>query len=206
MIEALKILFPKRCVLCTGDISQDMLCISCESLCHPFLGTTADPSALFYYEHAIRDLIIKAKYGRSIVHAMALNSLIDKSLNDKLKTIEAFAPEAIVSVPTHWIKKSWRGLDLPAMFASKLASRLGIKSLGLLERKRLGRAQSGIKNRLERLGRMRGLFLLKKNTPKIKRLLLVDDITTSGATFDELKRILQSSSREIRCLAIAKTP
>src|SRR6185437_15495036 len=105
------------------------------------------PGALFYYEHAIRDLIIKAKYGRSIVHAMALNRLIDKMLNNKLKAIEAFSPEAIVSVPTHWLKKSWRGLDQPAMFANKLASRLQIKSLVLLKRKHLGRAQSGIKNR-----------------------------------------------------------
>lgn len=205
-MTVLDILFPKRCALCEVDVREIGLCACCESLCHHFSGGFIKHDALFYYELAIRELIIKAKYQRSIVHARVLRQLIDKALNDNMKAISAIAPDAITFVPTHWLKRSWRGLDLSSMFADRLSRRLNVPAITILKRQKLGSAQSSIKSRPERRGKTKGLFEISDYSLPIGRLLLVDDITTTGATFDESEKMLHAICRDVRCLAIAKTP
>lgn len=200
----LDLFFPKRCPLCDADLAQGFLCNICLAQCQP-LANHSKAEALFVYDLALRDLILQAKYGHSLRHYEALGHVIDKALAQKIAALDQFSPQAISYVPTHWAKRVWRGLDLPSMFAEKIALRLKVPLLHALKRARLGHTQSNIEKKSMRLEAVSGLFKLNTDR-KAQRLLVVDDITTTGATFDEAKKILHSMSRKVQCLAIAKTP
>jgi len=203
--SVLGIFFPQRCPLCDRDIFADILCQSCAAQCQK-ISPSKNHNALFVYDSRIRDLILKAKYGHSIIHYQALSQLIDQALEDKLQAIKDLAPDALTYVPTHWAKRALRGLDLTSMFANKVAKRLNIPLLHALKRTKLGHTQSNIKRRVERLESVEALFKLKPRIKKVSHLIIVDDITTTGATFYEAKKMLHSISQKITCLAIAKTP
>lgn len=200
----IELFFPQRCPLCAADISSQTLCAFCLVQCQP-LPNYLIADALFFYDLSIRTLILEAKYGHSFTHYQALARLIDEALAQTIGVLDDFAPQAISYVPTHWSKRVWRGLDLPSMFAAKIAKRLNVPLLCALRRVRLGQTQSTIKNRKERRQAVHGLFKLISHAP-VEKILVVDDITTTGATLEEAKKILSSISKRVRCLAIAKTP
>jgi competence protein ComFC len=203
--SVLGIFFPKRCPLCDIDIFEDVLCKFCAAQCQQ-VAFNKDHQALFVYDSSMRDLILKAKYGHSLIHYQALSQLIDQALEKKLDAIKDLAPDSLTYVPTHWAKRALRGLDLTSMFANKVAYKLKIPLLHALKRTKLGHTQSNLKRRVERLESVEALFKLKPHIKQVSHLIIVDDITTTGATFKEAKKMLHGMSKKITCLAIAKTP
>lgn len=200
----MELCFPRRCPLCAVDTASETLCTFCLAQCQP-LPNYGIADALFFYHLSLRALLLKTKYGHSFTHFQVLGRLIDDALAQKIGALDDFAPQAISFVPTYWPKRLWRGLDLPSMFAAKIAKRLNVPLLSTLKRTKLGQTQSNIADRNERRQAVQGLFKLIWHAP-IEKILVVDDITTTGATFEEAKKVLKGISRNVQCLAIAKTP
>lgn len=200
----LNIILPKRCPLCERDLSSN-LCIYCQALCNR-LPKTKNQEALFYYEFALRSLILKIKYGRSIAHMKSLSWLIDDALEETPMVLKEFCADAVTFVPTHWQKRCYRGFDLPSFFAQKIAQKLNVPVINTLKRQKLGTTQASIKSRLDREKSVQELFMVKTKNNNYNRLILVDDIITTGATADQTKKLLLNHSRAVKFFAIAKTP
>jgi predicted amidophosphoribosyltransferase len=211
--KLIKILFTPRCVLCGGDLIDGALCKFCAALCnayppHSFNTQKSEYGALFYYEFSIRNLIKQAKFFRGISQSQALIVLINEALDrstvvDKLREFKA---DAVTYVPSQELKRIMRGIDLPSMFASLLAQRLRVPVRSLLKKKRWSQSLSLVTNRVERQKAVDGTLSLLDENCTFERLVIVDDIYTTGATFDESRKVLKSSCKECRCLAIARTP
>jgi predicted amidophosphoribosyltransferase len=165
------------------------------------------PQALFFYELAIKELIKGAKFGGRLTSALALRQLLKEALraDGVLAALKAFAPTHVSYIPTHWLRRSIRGLDLPSFLAKSLAKELGCPLIHCLRKSKFSDQQSKITKRAERLLKARGIFSLRKHVA-CERLLLLDDIVTTGATLAEAKRVLSTSCRQIGLLALAETP
>jgi ComF family protein len=99
--------------------------------------------------------------------------------------------EAVTSVPTHWLRRLDRKFHAAEVLAGHLSKRLERPQVPLLRRIRAGRHQLGL-SYTQRAANVRGAFALAPGFELRKaRLLLVDDVRTTGATLDECAKLLR---------------
>ena len=102
--------------------------------------------------------------------------------------------EAVVPVPTHWRRRLLRRSDYPAgVLARAVAADMDLPLVQMLRRVHLRAHQIGLPY-TERFVNVRGAFAVRPGIRLHKaRLLLVDDVRTSGATLDECARVLRKA-------------
>jgi predicted amidophosphoribosyltransferase len=111
--------------------------------------------------------------------------------------------EAIVHVPMHWQRRLLRGHDHAEQLAALLAKRLELPSIGALRRTRSVSPQVHLP-RTRRIENVRGSMALARGQDLSGlSILLVDDVTTTGATADEAARVCLSGGAEEVILAVA---
>ncbi|HUF79325.1 MAG TPA: ComF family protein [Thermoanaerobaculia bacterium] len=122
----------------------------------------------------------------------------------------------VVPVPLHWRRRWLRGYNQAERIAHPLARLLGVPSAELLRRRRATRPQTDLA-REERLTNPRGAFVLRSGrwSPEVAlarrrlgggRVLLIDDVVTTGATLRAAAEALrQAGAGEVVALAAART-
>jgi ComF family protein len=122
--------------------------------------------------------------------------------------------DLVVPVPLHWRRRWRRGYNQAERIARPLARLLGAPCAELLRRRRATRPQTGLA-RGERLANPRGAFTLRAGPMGRRRcrrleggrVLLVDDVVTTGATLRAAAEVLRrAGTREVVALAAARTP
>jgi competence protein ComFC len=201
-------LFPRRCLLCDDDIKQEAICVACESFC--YLSSMKFNShkypAIFLFEMSIKELIKGAKFNKNIAYLYILENLLDKIDENFWEEIRQFSPEIITFVPNHWLHRILRSIEIPAFFASYISRKLKIPFLSTLKKNRFLNRQAVQDSKKARKQAIKGVFTLNQGLGSFSRILLVDDIVTTGATFNEANRVLGKKCGYIRSLALAKTP
>ena len=141
------------------------------------------------YAGPLRELIHHYKYGGK-VHLK--DDLVTLLLERTGFVAEGRCYDALVHVPIHQSKVAAREFDQSRVLARELARRTAIPHLAeTLERIRATPAQVGLRQ-VERRRNVRGAFRVSQpEAIENKRLLLVDDVMTSGATVNECTRVLQ---------------
>ena len=132
------------------------------------------------YEGSLRSLIHLFKYSGMKPLARPLAAYLERAI----PVDEHF--DAIVAVPLHWRKRWSRGFNQAELLARHVAKHRGIPVLNALRRKRATATQAGLAN----AGRRRnvaGAFVVRAGTkpdPRLagKKILLIDDVMTTGAT------------------------
>jgi predicted amidophosphoribosyltransferase len=204
------IFLPRRCLLCASG--SELLCAACGSTCTKsplgkFVFDANYHGAIFSYELTLRDLIKNAKFNNNYPQARLILELLRHELKDNLifKRVKLFGPSVVTFVPTFWLKRSVRGIDLSAAGAKIIADYLGVPLVPLLKKAAHKPPQSSISNKHDRQKAVQNLFALT-TVNYYDKILLIDDITTTGSTFLECKKTLKPISNNIICLALAKTP
>ena len=149
------------------------------------------------------EVIHNFKYGKS----RAAHELIFSILQDNICSFEHV--DCIVPVPQHFRRYILRGYNQSVVIA-KMVSKIVRRpvSLRALAKRRATPSQVGktLKDRNENL---KGAFARPRFLPQSvagKKVLLVDDVITSGSTIDECSRILRKAgARRIDVLTLAKT-
>lgn len=101
--------------------------------------------------------------------------------------------EAIVAVPTHWKHRLGRPFYAAEVLAAAVAKRTLLPMALVLRRVRAGPHQIGL-SYMERLNNVRGAFSLRRGAAlKDARILLIDDVRTTGATTEECAKVLRRS-------------
>ena len=104
--------------------------------------------------------------------------------------------DMVVPVPLFWQRENWRGFNQAEILAEEVGEKLGLEVKKVLKRVRKTEQQAKIKNKRERLKNVRGVFKVReeeKGLVKGKRIVLVDDVFTSGATMREVTRVLKKA-------------
>jgi len=113
----------------------------------------------------------------------------------------------VVPIPLSKRRERGRGFNQSLIIAEEFARRMSLRiSHRILERAKDGPPQSELKGRAARQENIRGCFRISESRKTIPRnVVLVDDVTTSGATFFEAASVLKSLKvRRIIALAVAK--
>jgi len=114
--------------------------------------------------------------------------------------------DAIVPVPLHWWRKWQRGFNQSELLARQLAARTGLPVLEALRRVRATAVQAGLSNRGRRRN-VAGAFAVARASRRIdgKRLLLIDDVMTTGSTAATCAAVLKrAGAARVALLTVAR--
>jgi len=151
------------------------------------------------YEGPLRKLIHLFKYGKVETLAAPLSRLLIRSL----PLDQRF--DVIVAMPMHWRKRWERGFNQAELLAKPVAKRYGVKLATNLRRKRQTKAQAGL-TEAQRLANAKDSFLIRRSEEiNGKRVLLVDDVFTTGATLRAAAAALKKAgAAHVSALTLAR--
>lgn len=177
---------PPACPRCGGHLAADSpagCCRRCRSQPPPFASVTF----LAGYEYELREAVLAIKTACHEPLAVALAELLWQVRGKELTQLEA---DVVVPVPMHWARRLERGANAPDVLAERLARRLGLPLCPLLARRRHTVPQASLPG-AARLTNLRRAFGLRSSYQcRGARVLLVDDVLTTGTTCGEAAGVL----------------
>lgn len=206
--QALSVLFPNRCPFC-GEViaAKDHYCALCCKYLPFFYGKADMPeyisrlSVVCRYAMRARTAVLSLKYGGLIYAADAFGLM----MSEKLKRDQIMA-DLLIPVPSSFLSVKSRGFATGELLAKRMSLRLGIPYScivaardGKVEQKRLSKKQ--------RSENAENSFYLVKNADVSgKRVILVDDVTTTGSTLSAIaKLLLDAGAGDVGACVFAQT-
>ena len=215
---AVSLLYPSVCTICGRSVGAgEYLCDQCEAktvrIVAPFCQKCSEPfegaiTGVFtcancahrriYFDAAVaayrgrgivREIIHEFKYGRRIHLRHLVARWLFAALEDERLCGRRF--DVIIPVPLHPTRQRERGFNQAGLLAELLGSQTSIPVKPLLERTRYTTTQTAL-DRSERMENLHNAFRLRKNADvRGLRVLLVDDVLTTGSTLNECARVLK---------------
>lgn len=199
----LHLLAPARCAACDVrlGVTQVGFCDACAPLLEPADShRPLDPAAAVYvYGGPLAAAIVRFKYaGRAELAPALAAPLADAAL------AYAGSVDRVLPLPLHASRLRERGFNQSALLARPVARALGVPlDTASLVRVRPTRDQAGLP-RAQRAQNVRGAFATRRALPG-QRVLLVDDVRTTGATLAAAaETLLRGGCTEVRTLALAR--
>ncbi len=205
--DLLDVLLPTPCAAC-GELAGDgrlvRLCAACEALlprqAWPLSSAIPGVASAWYlapYQGMAGDLVRHGKYGLREELLAELAGIAARAALGRLPPADA-----VVSVPSPLGRRVARGFSPPGLLADALSAELEIPHLRALAR-RGGRRQVGLQDE-ERWRNVAGTVRLACELPGEPRLLLVDDVVTTGATAAACAEVLLvGGARSVHLYAFA---
>lgn len=151
------------------------------------------------YANPLRSIIHELKYRRREEMLRRLMQLLAEAVIARTRG-ETF--DLLMPVPMHWLRRLWRGFDHARALGGRLARQLDLPLGGELIRIRNTPPQVQF-SRTKRKQNVSGAFALRSAAAiEGARVLLVDDVTTTGATANEATRTLLSGGAAKVTLAV----
>lgn len=211
--------YPSLCAVCSNPVEQsEYLCSTCNQnaprirppFCakcsEPFPGAITESFACancshrtLYFDTAVsayrsrgivRKVVHDFKYGKQTHLQHPIADWLVETLDDPRLHGRTF--DAIVPVPLHPARKRERGFNQAELLANLLSARAGIPCRPVMQRIRYTTTQTAF-DRTERMQNLHEAFRLRKNSDvRGLRVLLIDDILTTGSTLSECARVLKT--------------
>ena len=222
----LDLLYPPHCLLCQTPLSgvaqhicstcmidlkpmQGVRCIHCggpaADPCVPCRGRTWDYDQLFIlydFNDKVRQLVHQLKYQGKTLSGRILGHQLGRYIQDR----QGWEPETlIVPVPLHGSRRRERGYNQSAVLARALAEVVdGVVDERILERVRATETQTAL-DAGGRRANVEGAFRVCRPVEH-RRILLVDDVMTTGATVNACARALKAEGCEQVLVAAVASP
>src|SRR5215475_7649849 len=215
---AVSLLYPATCAVCGKNLrAGEYLCHGCEAkiirIVPPFCDTCSEPfegsiSSAFscancahrtiHFEAAVaayrgrgivRDVIHEFKYNHQLHLRHLIATWLRAALDDDRLRSQHF--DVMVPVPLHPARQRERSFNQASLLAEILSAQTSIACRPMLKRIRYTTTQTAL-DRSERIENLHNAFRLRKNTDvRGLRVLLIDDVLTTGSTLSECARVLK---------------
>jgi ComF family protein len=226
----LHLVYPAHCLTCGRPLGegQDSFCASCrESLftdpmpCCPRCAATVGPFGVadgqcsrcrddsFAFEAALRLgpydgllrlLILRLKNQRGEGLAELIGERWAEQAEERFRSLR---PDAVVPVPLHFWRRMGRGYNQSLAVARGLSLRLGVPCRSAWLRRVRNTPRQTSQTATGRKENVRGAFALRPGIPlRGCRVLLVDDVMTTGATAGEAARVLRTAGAAAVAVAV----
>lgn len=205
----MELLFPPKCVLCrkllkNGEID---LCRECRADAPEYAGKKINIrfldsfAAVWYYEGNVRRSLLRFKFYNARSYGVSYGRILAMRLQREYP--DGF--DMLTWVPVSRLRKLRRGYDQVELLAKAVGRELGLSPVPTLKKIRNNRPQSRLKDPAARRANVLGAYrLLEGAAVKGQRVLLLDDILTTGATAGECARVLlNAGAKEVHCAAVA---
>ncbi len=151
------------------------------------------------YEGPLRKLIHLFKYGK----VETLATPLSRFLLQALPVDHCF--DVIIAMPMHWRKHWERGFNQAELLAKPVAKRYGLRLSNNLRRRRYTKPQAGLTEAERRQNLKDSLRVKRPEQIAGKRVLLVDDVFTTGATLRAAATALKEAGvRHVAALTLAR--
>lgn len=183
---------PSRCYRCHKLSKRFRVCSSCRSSSRLTAVWVAGD-----YTGAVKELIYALKFARAQAAA--------NTIAQYLVGLIPVPPEGfiVVPVPTASSRRRQRGYDQAELIAKQYARLTGARYQQVLHRH--GQSRQVGTHRSQRLSQLRSAFWAENLASENTKILLIDDVTTTGATLEAAAEILrQSGARRIEALVFAQ--
>lgn len=188
----------RGCVKCGKilDSEQMELCTDCKRKHHFFVQNRS----IYAYDGPMRPAMYRFKYANCRAYAEAFASDGMKLYGDWLQRMHF---DAIVPVPMYCDKERKRGYNQATVFARALSEKIDVPLMDrYVVRSRNTIPQKNL-NDTERKKNLENAFKIRQRGVKLKKILLIDDIYTTGSTMDEVARTLMAAgAEEIYCMSV----
>ncbi len=205
----LALLFPPRCVLCRKFLTKEEtdFCHACRIDAPEYKKSNsrfsflAGWTAVWYYKDNVRRSILRFKFSGRRSYAPAYGRVLAMKLQKEHRDdfdILTWVPIA----PLRWLS---RGYDQVELLAEAVGKELNVTPVRTLRKIRNTPPQSGIKDVYRRRANVLGAYkAVSPEQVKGKRVLLLDDVLTTGATASECARVLLTAgAKEVFFASIA---
>jgi len=229
--RALNVALPSLCPACREQVRDSGLCASCwsklsmiappycERLGIPFaydpgpgvlsMQAISDPPAYHRaraavrYDDISRALVSALKYGDRIDLAPTMGRWMARAGRELLKDADALIP-----VPLHWRRLWARRFNQSALLAQAISRETGVAVADTALKRIKATAQQVGLTQSERAENVQGAFRVPPDRKALvagRRVVLVDDVLTSGATSDACARaLLRAGARNVDLLVFAR--
>lgn len=216
--KALDMIFPRRCPVCDEavDIPGRMICTDCEGafkevsepycmkcgrpvaddsmyLCDECSGKAFDyvrGRAAFEYDDSLKESIYRFKYGGRREYADYYAIPMAKLLGSWIHSVR---PDAFVPIPLHKSRLRKRGYNQAELLATGLGRITGVPVRNdILIRSGKTAAQKGL-GASERQNNLKKALKISADVVKLKNIILIDDIYTTGSTINAAASCLRQS-------------
>ena len=205
-----KYLFPPKCVFCRRVMERDGVCDRCKAGL-PYRHTKESENPImfvdgaysyFHYEGDVRNALIRYKFGGLSKYAVDFSVYLEECIRECLDG----EFDVISWVPLSKKRLKSRGYDQARLLAEEVASRLGVSATRTLKKSRNTAPQSRQGDISRRMANILGAYEMASFDPAGKKILLIDDVLTTGSTVSECARILKTAGAEkVYIATVAKT-
>lgn len=205
----LEFLFPSKCILCRRKLArgEQDLCRECR-ISAPHCGAGRRKlqfldswTCVWYYKGYTRSSLLRYKFHNARHYAQGYGRLLAMKLLEEHP--EGF--DCLTWIPISRLRKFRRGYDQVELLAKAVGKELGMKPERTLKKLRNNPPQSGMKDFSARRANVLGVYrVIDPENLRGKRVLLLDDIITTGATVSEAARVLLTAgASQVHCGAVA---
>lgn len=195
----LDLIYPPKCVFCRKIIDAECkgICTECNKRLPRLCGNSRitrleDGISCFSslrYDSMVRDSFLRYKFYGAVSYAETYSMLLAEGIRD----IESDF-DLITWVPLSRKRKRRRGYDQAELIAEGTSVLLGLDGKRILYKNKETKAQSLTRDRKERKTNIKGAWSLCDGADvKDKRILVVDDIVTTGSTLSECCKVLKEA-------------
>ena len=200
--DSLEFIKSPRCEVCSQPFSgmlDHFTCSNCQD--RAFFFTSA--VAVLKSAGPIREMIHRFKYNGQLWLAQPLAEFLAEGLSDE--RLDAEPISLLVPVPLHPLRKREREYNQAEILARTLGKRLRLPVSDALKRVRYTETQTHF-DRRDRMQNLRDAFTMRQNKRvQGNRILLVDDVFTTGSTLNECARVLiEAGAQSVHALTVAR--
>ena len=198
----LDLIYPPKCPFCGRVLEkgEDGLCVECQETLpwtEPGDGKDAEfcDSCLspLWYQGRVPEGVRRFKFRGGSAHARLFGELMAQCLSDRQER----PADLIVWVPLHPRRRRKRGYDQSELLARRVGELTGLPVVNRLKKVRRTEVQSQIQDAAARRANVSGAYTLAAGVELSgKRVVLVDDVVTSGATLSECAFLLRQAGAE----------
>ena len=200
----IEVLYPREnyCIICKDDDCFG-LCNTCRKSIKVINEVYQDEVISYgYYGGVLKDLILKFKYKNNFTAGDILAEFLEEYI---IKNFE-YKEYIITYIPLSKKSKKNRGFNQCEYIAKKISRDLSIEVLDILTKQKETKEQKTLK-RDERYENIKNAFTIEKGLDiKNYKIILIDDVTTTGATLQEAYKLLKKFEvKDIKLLTLAKS-
>lgn len=193
------LLYPWKCVFCESVLKDTDICRECEEKLSYTVGDSAMQKFPFidkcvsplYYKDKVRASVHRYKFGGCSAYSRRYAALMSDCVENNL---DCRSIDVISWIPLSKKRLRQRGYDQARLLAEEIAAKTGLPCRQLLQKVKNNSAQSLTRDAKQRRENVAGVYALDDGADVSGlRILLIDDVVTTGATMSEAARILRKA-------------
>lgn len=200
--EVIEIIYPieEKCTLCNAD-GFIKICPNCKSMIKRSEITNQEEISYGFYGGILKELVLSFKYKKNFVAGEVLADLFIEIIREQ--NINA---DYICYIPMSKKAEKKRGFNQCEVIAKNVSEYIDIPINNSIIKNKYTKEQKKL-SKEQRILNVKGAFSIKRKSNLYgKDIILIDDVTTTGATLTECRKVLKKYGvNKIICLTIAKS-